>query len=153
MSNLQFKPNTRAALTYNTTFMHFQICISIKFFLWHKEVVYTATKYDYIFLSYQWNTGFEKPLNAFVSLCFRRGNPLHLCPERYRKLNQLWQQHCILEEIARSLEVVNVMFAFEWQMLWWLLQLCDRPIPSTAPVLPRHMHAHDTHKQSTQTLL
>uniref|UniRef100_A0A3B4B2P5 E3 ubiquitin-protein ligase n=1 Tax=Periophthalmus magnuspinnatus TaxID=409849 RepID=A0A3B4B2P5_9GOBI len=46
-----------------------------------------------------------------------RGNPLHLCPERYRKLKQLWQQHCILEEIARSLEVVNVMFAFEWQML------------------------------------
>uniref|UniRef100_A0A8D3CR77 E3 ubiquitin-protein ligase n=1 Tax=Scophthalmus maximus TaxID=52904 RepID=A0A8D3CR77_SCOMX len=46
-----------------------------------------------------------------------RGNPLHLCPERYRKLNQLWQQHCILEEIARSLEVVNVMFAFEWQTL------------------------------------
>ncbi|XP_029972547.1 E3 ubiquitin-protein ligase UBR1 isoform X2 [Salarias fasciatus] len=46
-----------------------------------------------------------------------RGNPLHLCAERYRKLNQLWQQHCILEEIARSLEVVNVMFAFEWQML------------------------------------
>ncbi|XP_058471362.1 E3 ubiquitin-protein ligase UBR1 isoform X1 [Solea solea] len=46
-----------------------------------------------------------------------RGNPLHLCPERYRKLNQLWQQHCILEEIARSLEVTNVMFAFEWQML------------------------------------
>ncbi|KAF6732912.1 E3 ubiquitin-protein ligase UBR1 [Oryzias melastigma] len=46
-----------------------------------------------------------------------RGNPLHLCPERYRKLNQLWQQHCILEEIARSLEVVNVMFPFEWQML------------------------------------
>ncbi|XP_017331926.1 E3 ubiquitin-protein ligase UBR1 [Ictalurus punctatus] len=46
-----------------------------------------------------------------------RGNPLHLCPERYRKLHQMWQQHCILEEIARSLEVLNVMFAFEWQML------------------------------------
>uniref|UniRef100_A0A3Q2CHL7 E3 ubiquitin-protein ligase n=1 Tax=Cyprinodon variegatus TaxID=28743 RepID=A0A3Q2CHL7_CYPVA len=46
-----------------------------------------------------------------------RGNPLHLCSERYRKLNQLWQQHCILEEIARSLEVVNVMFAFEWQLV------------------------------------
>lgn len=53
----------------------------------------------------------------FFFFTFRRGNPLHLCPERYRKLNQLWQQHCILEEIARSLEVVNVMFAFEWQML------------------------------------
>ncbi|XP_076833759.1 E3 ubiquitin-protein ligase UBR1 [Brachyhypopomus gauderio] len=46
-----------------------------------------------------------------------RGNPLHLCPERYKKLHQLWLQHCILEEIARSLEVLNIMFAFEWQML------------------------------------
>uniref|UniRef100_A0A8C2DRS7 E3 ubiquitin-protein ligase n=1 Tax=Cyprinus carpio TaxID=7962 RepID=A0A8C2DRS7_CYPCA len=46
-----------------------------------------------------------------------RGNPLHLCPERYRKLLHMWQQHCILEEIARSLEVLNVMFPFEWQML------------------------------------
>ncbi|KAK2843429.1 hypothetical protein Q7C36_011644 [Tachysurus vachellii] len=46
-----------------------------------------------------------------------RGNPLHLCPERYRKLHQLMQQHCILEEIARSLEVLNIMFAFEWQLL------------------------------------
>uniref|UniRef100_A0A671QU67 E3 ubiquitin-protein ligase n=1 Tax=Sinocyclocheilus anshuiensis TaxID=1608454 RepID=A0A671QU67_9TELE len=46
-----------------------------------------------------------------------RGNPLHLCPERYRKLLHMWQQHCILEEIARSLELLNVMFPFEWQML------------------------------------
>uniref|UniRef100_A0A8C1FWE3 E3 ubiquitin-protein ligase n=1 Tax=Cyprinus carpio TaxID=7962 RepID=A0A8C1FWE3_CYPCA len=46
-----------------------------------------------------------------------RGNPLHLCPERYRKLLHMWQQHCVLEEIARSLEVLNVMFPFEWQML------------------------------------
>ncbi|XP_051941847.1 E3 ubiquitin-protein ligase UBR1 isoform X3 [Hippocampus zosterae] len=46
-----------------------------------------------------------------------RGNPLHLCPERYRKLKKMWQTHCILEEIACSLELVNVMFAFDWQML------------------------------------
>ncbi|XP_076130884.1 E3 ubiquitin-protein ligase UBR1 [Alosa pseudoharengus] len=46
-----------------------------------------------------------------------RGNPLHLCPERYRKLHYLWLQHCIPEEIARSLEVLNVMFAFEWHTL------------------------------------
>uniref|UniRef100_A0A3Q2YP77 E3 ubiquitin-protein ligase n=1 Tax=Hippocampus comes TaxID=109280 RepID=A0A3Q2YP77_HIPCM len=45
------------------------------------------------------------------------GNPLHLCPERYRKLKKMWQNHCILEEIACSLELVNVMFAFDWQML------------------------------------
>lgn len=72
-----------------------------------------------LFLSYQlyhvlfWTNNLIIP----VFLISRRGNPLHLCPERYRKLNQLWQQHCILEEIARSLEVVNIMFAFEWQML------------------------------------
>ncbi|XP_034051112.1 E3 ubiquitin-protein ligase UBR1 isoform X2 [Thalassophryne amazonica] len=46
-----------------------------------------------------------------------RGNPLHLCPERFKKLNQRWQQHCILEEIARSLEVITVVFPFDWQML------------------------------------
>ncbi|KAL0969076.1 hypothetical protein UPYG_G00222340 [Umbra pygmaea] len=46
-----------------------------------------------------------------------RGNPLHLCPERYQKLHHLWEQHCILEEIARSLEVVNVLFTFELHML------------------------------------
>ncbi|KAG7277883.1 hypothetical protein CRUP_036283 [Coryphaenoides rupestris] len=46
-----------------------------------------------------------------------RGNPLHLCPERYNKLHQLWQQHCVLEEIARSQEVDSVMLALEWQML------------------------------------
>ncbi|XP_063058960.1 E3 ubiquitin-protein ligase UBR1 [Engraulis encrasicolus] len=46
-----------------------------------------------------------------------RGNPLHLCPERYTKLQYLWLQHCIPEEIARSLEVLNVMFAFEWHTL------------------------------------
>ncbi|XP_048829755.1 E3 ubiquitin-protein ligase UBR1 isoform X1 [Brienomyrus brachyistius] len=47
----------------------------------------------------------------------RRGNPLHLSPERYRRLHQLWHQHCIMEEIVRSQEVVNVMFGPDWQML------------------------------------
>ncbi|XP_058255493.1 E3 ubiquitin-protein ligase UBR1 isoform X2 [Hemibagrus wyckioides] len=47
----------------------------------------------------------------------RRGNPLHLCPERYRKLHQLWHQHCILEEIARSVEMLSTMFGIEWQIL------------------------------------
>lgn len=53
---------------------------------------------------------------SFFFFGCRRGNPLHLCLERYRKLNQLWLHHCILEEIAQSLDVVNVMFAIEWQM-------------------------------------
>lgn len=55
-------------------------------------------------------------LNANVFFGCRRGNPLHLCPERYRKLNQLWQQHCILEEIVHRLEVVSVLLATDWQM-------------------------------------
>ncbi|KAI6068262.1 E3 ubiquitin-protein ligase [Aix galericulata] len=47
----------------------------------------------------------------------KRGNPLHLCRERYRKLHLLWQQHCIIEEIARSQETNQVFFGFNWQLL------------------------------------
>lgn len=34
----------------------------------------------------------------------KRGNPLKLCTERYKKLQLLWLNHGILEEIARTLE-------------------------------------------------
>lgn len=34
----------------------------------------------------------------------RRGNPLHLCKDRYRKLQLLWLSHSIQEEIARAIE-------------------------------------------------
>nr|XP_021389204.1 E3 ubiquitin-protein ligase UBR1 isoform X4 [Lonchura striata domestica] len=47
----------------------------------------------------------------------KRGNPLHLCQERYRKLHLLWQQHCIVEEIARSQETNQIFFGFNWQLL------------------------------------
>uniref|UniRef100_A0A674J3P7 E3 ubiquitin-protein ligase n=1 Tax=Terrapene triunguis TaxID=2587831 RepID=A0A674J3P7_9SAUR len=47
----------------------------------------------------------------------KRGNPLHLCHERYRKLHLLWQQHCIIEEIARSQETSQIIFGFNWQLL------------------------------------
>ncbi|XP_008102293.2 E3 ubiquitin-protein ligase UBR1 isoform X2 [Anolis carolinensis] len=46
-----------------------------------------------------------------------RGNPLHLCHERYRKLHLLWQQHCIIEEIARSQETNQIFFGFNWHLL------------------------------------
>lgn len=55
---------------------------------------------------------------------WRRGNPLHLSHERYRKLHLVWQQHCIIEEIARSQETNQMLFGFNWQSLW-------------APTLPR----------------
>uniref|UniRef100_A0A8D0GAB6 E3 ubiquitin-protein ligase n=1 Tax=Sphenodon punctatus TaxID=8508 RepID=A0A8D0GAB6_SPHPU len=47
----------------------------------------------------------------------KRGNPLHLSHERYRKLHLLWQQHCIIEEIARSQETNQIFFGFNWQLL------------------------------------
>uniref|UniRef100_A0A8D2KUZ5 E3 ubiquitin-protein ligase n=1 Tax=Varanus komodoensis TaxID=61221 RepID=A0A8D2KUZ5_VARKO len=46
-----------------------------------------------------------------------RGNPLHLCHERYWKLHLLWQQHCIIEEIARSQETNQIFFGFNWHLL------------------------------------
>ncbi|EHB10353.1 E3 ubiquitin-protein ligase UBR1 [Heterocephalus glaber] len=47
----------------------------------------------------------------------KRGNPLHLSRERYRKLHLVWQQHCIIEEIARSQETNQMLFGFNWQLL------------------------------------
>ncbi|XP_062973720.1 E3 ubiquitin-protein ligase UBR1 isoform X2 [Elgaria multicarinata webbii] len=46
-----------------------------------------------------------------------RGNPLHLSHERYWKLHLLWQQHCIIEEIARSQETNQIFFGFNWHLL------------------------------------
>uniref|UniRef100_A0A8D0C1I8 E3 ubiquitin-protein ligase n=1 Tax=Salvator merianae TaxID=96440 RepID=A0A8D0C1I8_SALMN len=46
-----------------------------------------------------------------------RGNPLHLCHERYQKLHLLWQQHGIIEEIARNQENHQMIFGFNWHLL------------------------------------
>ncbi|XP_053127258.1 E3 ubiquitin-protein ligase UBR1 isoform X2 [Hemicordylus capensis] len=46
-----------------------------------------------------------------------RGNPLHLCHGRYRKLHLLWQQHCIMEEIARNQETTPIFLGFNWNLL------------------------------------
>jgi len=47
----------------------------------------------------------------------RRGNPLHLCPDRYHKLQKLWLRHCIPEEIAHSLELNANLLSIDWQHL------------------------------------
>ncbi|XP_078593140.1 E3 ubiquitin-protein ligase UBR2-like isoform X3 [Branchiostoma floridae x Branchiostoma japonicum] len=47
----------------------------------------------------------------------RRGNPLYLCQERYRKLQKLWLSHSIPEEVVHFMEA-NASFAtIEWQHL------------------------------------
>jgi E3 ubiquitin-protein ligase UBR2 len=47
----------------------------------------------------------------------RRGNPLHLCPDRYRKLQKLWLNHSIPEEIAHCLESNTNLLSIDWQHL------------------------------------
>lgn len=47
----------------------------------------------------------------------RRGNPLRLCHERYRKLQLLWLGHGIHEEIARAIESSSNLIATQWQHL------------------------------------
>ncbi|XP_077283397.1 ubr1 ubiquitin ligase isoform X2 [Arctopsyche grandis] len=47
----------------------------------------------------------------------RRGNPLHLCQETYKKLEMLWLGHGIHEEISRSIESTNSLMNPNWQHL------------------------------------
>lgn len=47
----------------------------------------------------------------------RRGNPLHLCSESYKKLQLLWLSHGIHEEIARRTEAQSHIFQIQWNHL------------------------------------
>ncbi|XP_057659801.1 E3 ubiquitin-protein ligase UBR2 isoform X1 [Diorhabda carinulata] len=47
----------------------------------------------------------------------RRGNPLRLCRERYKKLQTSWLGHSIHEEIARSIETSNHIISIQWNLL------------------------------------
>nr|XP_009484512.1 PREDICTED: E3 ubiquitin-protein ligase UBR2 [Pelecanus crispus] len=47
----------------------------------------------------------------------RRGNPLHLCKERFKKIQKLWQQHSITEEIAHAQEANQTLVGIDWQHL------------------------------------
>ncbi|XP_071074559.1 E3 ubiquitin-protein ligase UBR2 isoform X8 [Dasypus novemcinctus] len=47
----------------------------------------------------------------------RRGNPLHLCKERFKKIQKLWQQHSITEEIGHAQEANQALVGIDWQHL------------------------------------
>lgn len=47
----------------------------------------------------------------------RRGNPLRLCKERYKKLHLMWLGHGLHEEIARSTEITSTMLPTQWHHL------------------------------------
>ncbi|CAF0909766.1 unnamed protein product [Adineta ricciae] len=44
----------------------------------------------------------------------RRGNPLHLCEERYRALHRRWLGHTIPEDISRNIEVNTSIYGQNW---------------------------------------
>jgi E3 ubiquitin-protein ligase UBR2 len=44
----------------------------------------------------------------------RRGNPLHLCPDKYRKIYKLWLNHSVPQEISHSLETNQYMINTPW---------------------------------------
>ncbi|XP_014664856.1 PREDICTED: E3 ubiquitin-protein ligase UBR2-like isoform X1 [Priapulus caudatus] len=47
----------------------------------------------------------------------RRGNPLHLNPERYRRLQTIWLVHSVPQEIAHALESNSSLLSIDWQHL------------------------------------
>jgi E3 ubiquitin-protein ligase UBR2 len=47
----------------------------------------------------------------------RRGNPLHLCHESYKKLQLLWLSHSIHQEIAIKTEAQSHIFQMQWNHL------------------------------------
>lgn len=47
----------------------------------------------------------------------RRGNPLYLCQERYQKLEKLWLNHAVAEEVARCLESNRNLLSIDWTNL------------------------------------
>ncbi|XP_064173858.1 E3 ubiquitin-protein ligase UBR2 isoform X1 [Anguilla rostrata] len=47
----------------------------------------------------------------------RRGNPLRLCRLRYRKIQKLWRQHSITEEIGHAQEANQTLVGIDWQHL------------------------------------
>ncbi len=54
---------------------------------------------------------------AVLSTSFRRGNPLHLRAESYKKLQKLWLGHSVAEEIAHQLESSTQLLVIEWELL------------------------------------
>ncbi|XP_063980844.1 E3 ubiquitin-protein ligase UBR2 isoform X2 [Diachasmimorpha longicaudata] len=47
----------------------------------------------------------------------RRGNPLKLCKEKYKQLNQMWLGHGLHEAVSRAIELSSNLMATQWQHL------------------------------------
>ncbi|XP_076176131.1 ubr1 ubiquitin ligase [Ptiloglossa arizonensis] len=47
----------------------------------------------------------------------RRGNPLWLCHDKYRQLNEMWLRHGLQESISRAIESSSSLISTQWQHL------------------------------------
>ncbi|XP_011302105.1 E3 ubiquitin-protein ligase UBR2 [Fopius arisanus] len=47
----------------------------------------------------------------------RRGNPLKLCREKYKQLNQMWLGHGLHEAVSRAIESSSTLMSTQWQHL------------------------------------
>ena len=56
-------------------------------------------------------------IESVYYLYFRRGNPLHLCHEQYKKIKKIWHNHSVPEEIVHALESNTNLLSVEWQHL------------------------------------
>lgn len=45
-----------------------------------------------------------------------RGNPLHLNRDHYKRIQQMWLNHAIPEQISRSLEYSNFFSNINWHL-------------------------------------
>lgn len=54
---------------------------------------------------------------CYLLMCFRRGNPLHLCKDSYKNLQKMWFTHCIPETVAHNIESHMNLMSIHWQHL------------------------------------
>ncbi|EFA01832.1 E3 ubiquitin-protein ligase UBR2 [Tribolium castaneum] len=76
------------------------------------EILFLATPHRGSFVSPPYLDDYGE-----TDMGLRRGNPLRLCQERYRKLQTLWLSHSIHEEIARAIESNSHVITTQWHHL------------------------------------
>lgn len=45
---------------------------------------------------------------------FRRGNPLYLCEDSYKKLKEIWLKHMMYEVVVNSMEKHPTLMDIPW---------------------------------------
>ncbi|RZB39562.1 zf-UBR and/or ClpS domain containing protein [Asbolus verrucosus] len=76
------------------------------------EILFLATPHRGSFVSPPYLDDYGE-----TDMGLRRGNPLRLCADRYKKLQTLWLSHSIHEEIARAIESNSHVITTQWHHL------------------------------------